>query len=124
MAVQSFLRVLIVEGRDHEDAVGAQILGAPRKLGGGGGAVGSRSDDDGYPAAHGPQDEGDDLVALGGRQSRRFAGGSQHHKGVDALFDLKFKERPQRVVIDDALVKGRDQCSCSTSEHSSGHLIS
>jgi hypothetical protein len=43
-------------------------------------------------------------------QRRRFTGGADRHQAVDPLVDLPFDKALETLLVDRAVLEGRDQC--------------
>ena len=87
--IETFLRRLVVIGRDHQRRVGPFLGGQLRQPQGLGRAVRAGAGHDLDPAAGGLHDRGDHPLVLFVRERRRFAGGADRAQAVRAGRDLK-----------------------------------
>ena len=117
MRVEAALARLVVIGRDDEHGVGARLLGMDGELDRLLGAVGAGAGDDRHAAFGDLDAELDDAVMLLVRKRRRFAGRADRNEAARSLADLPVDEGAEGVLVERAVLHGRDQRGYRALEH-------
>ena len=108
MGVQALLGRLVVIGRDHEDAVGADLLGVLAQADRLGGGIGAGAGDHRHAAGSRLDHQLDHALVLGVGQGRRLAGGADRDQTVGPLLDVPLDQRAERRLVDPAIAERRD----------------
>ena len=124
MAVETFLRRLVVVRVHHERAVRAGPLGVLGEVDGFGGGVGARAGEDLHPLARGLDHELDHTLVLVVRQGRRLAGGAARHDPVGAVGHLELDQLAQLCLVHLAVAERRDERDERTGEGRPHRVVS
>ena len=114
MRKQPFLCRLVVERRNDQQPVCADRFRKAALLDGVLRVVAARADNNRNAVRNALHDKADDFLSFIRCKRRRFAGGAERNDGVRAGSDLQLNEIGQRLIIDSAVVKRRNQCDCGT----------
>ena len=109
MLVKSFLRRLVVIGRDHQHRIGAGLLGVLGEFDRLVRVVGAGARDDRHASARLVDADVDDAAVLGVAQGRALAGGADRHEPVRTRTDLPIDQRAERRLVEFAVLEGRHQ---------------
>ena len=114
---EAVLGGLVVIGRDHQQAVCADLTGVAGQVHGVRRVVGAGAGDDGHPARRPLHGEANGLPVLFVCERGALAGGPGDDQCVDPLSDLPVDKAAEGVVIDAAFGQGGDEGCCHAAEN-------
>ena len=117
MLIETFLRRLVVIGRDHQGRVGASLLGIAGQGNGFFGGVGAGAGDHRNPAVGGLQAHVDHSPVFVMAEGRRFPGGAARHQAVGSLVDLPVDQAEEGILVDRLVLKRGDQGDQRSRKH-------